>query len=263
MSKVCVYVGYGETGCGRGIEPHDYGESFGIAEHVARWSAWRLLPRPAQCFRCVEHLDTKTGRKRLEPFRGETTHASRDQELAVSLLCAALAGSWTADMRALLVDPDGVPVLLDLAEQCLGVWPVVACEWPVVERHEHVWLKWRSGDRARATRDCAIPGDLDWIRRCPCGVFEHEDRRTSDPNESIVPEWDACSACGSPRHPDSRRHCGAPACIEHVGDDCHDRNCQREAGHGGPHMSRTWDSWNTQEIVDEWGDIEPAASAAP
>ena len=39
-----------------------------------------------------------------------------------------------------------------------------------------------------------------------------------------------------------------------MGDEkCKERGCQRERGHRGLHMARTWDSVNCQEIIDEWG----------
>lgn len=46
---------------------------------------------------------------------------------------------------------------------------------------------------------------------------------------------------------------------------CHDRRCQREAGHGGLHMSRWWDSNSATEIVDEWGnaDLRDVAGLPP
>jgi hypothetical protein len=38
---------------------------------------------------------------------------------------------------------------------------------------------------------------------------------------------------------------------------CADRACQREHGHRGLHMSRSWDE-RLGEIVDEWGDVDAA-----
>lgn len=54
-------------------------------------------------------------------------------------------------------------------------------------------------------------------RQCPCGRYE-----TSWPG---VDHWIAC----------------------------HDQRCEREDGHSGMHMSRTWDAQAGLEIVDEWG----------
>lgn len=60
-----------------------------------------------------------------------------------------------------------------------------------------------------------------------------------DFNQSMLQEW--------------RRWCNVLDKVISV-DKCCDRNCQRENGHDGMHLSRTWDSFNAAEVVDEWPD---------
>ncbi|MFZ9501544.1 MAG: hypothetical protein ACO27F_08220, partial [Beijerinckiaceae bacterium] len=48
-----------------------------------------------------------------------------------------------------------------------------ACgNWPSARPHDHTWLPWRSGDE-RPSTTAFTKGGIP-IRRCPCGVFEHE-----------------------------------------------------------------------------------------
>jgi len=133
----------------------------------------------------------------------------RDHILSVALFCGALAGALPPTMRDLLAahvagDATAWPVLRDLAlERGFGTdlaqWlPPAQCQaWIETGPHEHAWLKWYSGDRARAARECVIPGDLDFIRRCTCGMFEHEygDEHRHIIGEDVDPE-DFAAATG-------------------------------------------------------------------
>lgn len=108
---------------------------------------------------------------------------TRDSILSVSLMCGAIAG-WIDDILArLIIDHESPIAALDLAEQRQldrpGAWLRVEVSWPEARGHEHTWLPWRSGDDHRAMQTAveifgsiaALPAS---IRRCTCGVFEHE-----------------------------------------------------------------------------------------
>lgn len=129
-----MYVFEGKAACGRGVEPIDFAEHFGLDEFVARWSEWRCLPTSAQCTGCVDHLGTPDSLRRRAGFEGEKSSASISDVLSVSLFCAGLHGSLDAKLRALL--------------------------------DQHL-----AGDDSVASiaLDRAIT-----IRRCTCGAFEHE-----------------------------------------------------------------------------------------
>lgn len=117
---------------------------------------------------------------------GHGTAATPLHILSVSILCGALAGALDATLSALIAayvaesarggDAPSGAVALDLAEQRgyateHAMWPTERREWlEVTGRHEHVWLSWRSGDEERAYSE---PPEKK-IRRCPCGMFEHE-----------------------------------------------------------------------------------------
>ncbi len=128
--------------------------------------AWRCLPRAAKCEACLG----------CGADRGSASHADI---LSVSLMLCGLAGSLPADAARLLADyvrgdAPALSPLLDLAEErgwhTPGNLPQpVGVEWPEATGHEHVWMPWRSGDRARTILEA--PGS---VRRCPCGLFEHE-----------------------------------------------------------------------------------------
>jgi hypothetical protein len=180
---------------------------------MATADVFRWLPPQAQCEHCARVVASVV--------------QSRDN-LSVSLFCGGLAGCLSAvrsrsgvtlaDLVAAITPDDDTAIgpALDLAEErgldVPGAWPVVEREWPRIERHEHRWLPWETGDEDRAIGE---PPDGPWpgtVRRCTCGVFEHEERR--------------CHRCDLTRHEHllaRGRDCGefVPA--------CHDRNCQREA----------------------------------
>ena len=42
---------------------------------------------------------------------------------------------------------------------------------------------------------------------------------------------------------------------------CKERGCEREHGHRGLHMSRTWNTQSGSEIIDEWGEAHPHRQA--
>lgn len=118
----------------------------------------------------------------------------RSHILSVCLFVGALAGALPVEARRLIAaycatkpdehDPYALLGLVDLVEERgltgpLAQWAEERQGWLEVTEHEHVWLPWVSGDEKRALRDCLGPPDFDLIRRCTCGMFEHETRRRS------------------------------------------------------------------------------------
>lgn len=154
--------------------------------------------------------------------------ATPDHILSVCLLVGAIAGALPVEARRLIAaycagDADALLALADLVEERgltgpLAQWAEERQGWLEVTEHEHVWMPWVSGDGVCAIWASRGPSNFDGVRRCTCGVFEHEHSRP-----------------------------------------CADANCQREFGHHGLHMSRSWDAQAGLEIVDEWGNVDEHA----
>ncbi len=150
-----------------GTMPWPIGTSLADRRRLLEDRAFAALPRYRQCDYC---------RAMLPKF------AAREVVLSVSILCGALHGSpfdpLLLDLlRAHLAgDEATLPVLLDRAEHVglgrPGNWARVEVDWPVIARHEHVWLPWMHGDESREMRHNL--DDAVMIARCPCGEFEHE-----------------------------------------------------------------------------------------
>lgn len=175
--------------------------------------------------RLVERYETTE--ERIASARGAAA-TLRSHILSVCLLVGALAGALPIEARRLIAaycagDADALLALADLVEERgltgpLAQWAEERQGWLEATGHEHVWLPWVSGDGDRAIWASRGPSNFDGVRRCTCGVFEHEHSRP-----------------------------------------CADANCQREFGHHGLHMSRSWDAQAGLEIVDEWGNVDEHA----
>lgn len=160
---------------------------FSIADDIVPAPIFTRLPRVVQCDECAARI-------RLRGFMGiwpDKASASRADILSVALFCGALAGALDDKLRAVIADyiAHGDPSpLLDLAEQRGlhegGYGPERYEKWEEATPHEHAWLPWESGDAERTLG--VFPGfrDASRFRRCPCGVFEHEDERRRSPLRS-------------------------------------------------------------------------------
>lgn len=288
--RVCLYVGYGETGCGLEIpSPVETGGDFEIEDWVARWSIWRFLPESAQCDGCIGHLDTPTGRKRLEPFEGESTAATTAHILSVSLFLGGLAGSFDARLSALLSEytaagEDGYPVpLLDEAEERGLVWPGKEHQ----DRYAALLLleelgkqaEWGYGCRTMpgyghaareiaedAVIDAGRSGD-DWrpiylaaaarlrsdLRAAGAPQAGYEDWITATGRHEHV--WLPCTRSAEGREWVSlvwkRCPCGVYEAEVNGERPCRDSRCDLPSGHVGPHFdSDDADCWYDEDAVD-------------
>lgn len=137
-----------------------------------------LLPageRRAMCERCMS--------ARHAYYKRRIDYLVRDPRVA-AVICAAIAGVRDDRLLALnAADPAEAMVLLDHFEE-IGAhlpefrWPEQEPrEWLEVERHEHRWLvvlRWQRDDDDRVKR--AVATIIGPVRRCTCGMFEHEAR---------------------------------------------------------------------------------------
>lgn len=167
---------------------------------ILPFAGWCLLPRSAQCGRCVNFVGLGS---RMVGKQPPSMSATRSHILSVSLFCAGLHGSLDATLRALLAqylagDDSAGSIALDLAEERGYDTRPGCCRWYA------------------------------WSGR-PCGVFEHE--------ATISPPWDACPSCGGPlrRGENARRACVDEACGGRPGFDCAEPDCLRYRNHDGPH----------------------------
>lgn len=218
------------------------------------------------------------------------TPPTRQQVLAVSIGVAGIAG-WLVDSKlvALLAayingDEESGQIALDRAHELGlhegGALPVEV-KWPKIKPHEHTWLPWARGDDERAMRTAAAAyGAISalpcTIRRCTCGLFEHEQ----------------CFMCGAPAEVmlrfqgEDRRE---PVCFHHwrteeyryswaerlPGRDtpaflpesgeagpCEDRRCDLPRGHVGAHYAR-WYAGHGNTDENWWDDDVAADDIAP
>jgi hypothetical protein len=149
---------------------------------VAFWNASRLGAKIGGRAYCPKHAAPaalETGQ-----FRPDRVEPIIRSPLPVSLFLAGLSG-WLPPLGVELVDayiadPAASAPLLDFSEDRASGWARVAVEWPTRDAHgtgdnPHVWMAYGRGDEHRADR--APWGDRKLAKRCPCGMFEHEDRR--------------------------------------------------------------------------------------
>lgn len=223
----CEWVGPGSAVCGD------------AAMHLIRFQ----IRHHAQWYRyvCTAHHHEGAGRAPSEFSSWPLVLDAR----SVSLFCGALSG-WLVDpvLRDLLAahvagDEAAGIVALDLAEQRglhEGRWERVEVEWPRADAHEHVWLKWVRGDESRAFVPVAIAPGL--IRRCPCGMFEHEH------DGALLRRTVAASVRASL---EERLEALVRSNV------CDDEQCDMPRGHAGDHYTR-WDAGHGNIGEESWSD---------